>query len=218
MFISRYYKDKMWCVIERKAAILGAGNKDSEYILPARFDDTEIEGIPNDIAHIDLRSHSSKELSIFIAEKLGINFSNRKANEVAPMRSAARKGQAIFDYSNYDGKYEIGDGSFSFITKWSKASGDSIHCYNDGTNIRALSEFTKFSDILSVTDMSLPQFTSRCRTVSEGGYMLLQNQEGFYAILKILDIKDKSRSDDRDELLFEYYILDSLNDCANIDA
>lgn len=42
-----------------------------EYILPARFDDTEIEGIRPTIGFIDLRNYSPTELATLIMIKLG---------------------------------------------------------------------------------------------------------------------------------------------------
>jgi len=48
--------------------------------------------------------------------------------------------------------------------------------------------------------------TSRTRTPQEGEIVILKNRFGNYAALKIIDIKDRTRSDDRDELTFEYVI------------
>jgi hypothetical protein len=46
---------------------------------------------------------------------------------------------------------------------------------------------------------------------------MLQNTNGFYAALQILDIKDDSRTDDRDELSFRYWILtDGTKDFSEV--
>lgn len=42
-----------------------------EYILPARFDDTEIPGLRKTISYVDLRRKSSAELAALILQKLG---------------------------------------------------------------------------------------------------------------------------------------------------
>jgi len=43
----------------------------TEYILPARFDDTEIDGLRPTIGYLDLRALSPEELGRAILEKLG---------------------------------------------------------------------------------------------------------------------------------------------------
>src|SRR5688572_3604856 len=44
MFISEHYNKKLWTNHERKAAQSRAFQENQEYILPARFDNTEIPG------------------------------------------------------------------------------------------------------------------------------------------------------------------------------
>jgi hypothetical protein len=54
MFLSCYYAEKLWTNHERKSAQARAFTEKGEYILPARFDNTEIPGIPPTIGYIDL--------------------------------------------------------------------------------------------------------------------------------------------------------------------
>lgn len=54
-FISATYKEKIWTNHEIKTAISRAINSNEEYILPARFDDTEIDGIRPTIGYLDLK-------------------------------------------------------------------------------------------------------------------------------------------------------------------
>lgn len=70
VFISVHYAKKLWTNHERKMAQARAFTEPSEYILPARFDDTEIKGITKTIGYIDLRQCSPKEFSTFIFEKI----------------------------------------------------------------------------------------------------------------------------------------------------
>jgi hypothetical protein len=51
IFISKYYAEKPWTNHERKMAIDRALNERREYILPARFDDTQLPGISTSIAY-----------------------------------------------------------------------------------------------------------------------------------------------------------------------
>ena len=69
MFISKYYK-KPWTEHERKNAQARVLFKDEDYILPARFDDTEIPGILPTTGYIDLRSHTASEFAEIIIEKI----------------------------------------------------------------------------------------------------------------------------------------------------
>jgi hypothetical protein len=69
-FISENYKKKIWTNHEIKTAISRAIEANVEYILPARFDDTEIEGIRPTLGFVDLRNYSPKEFAHLIIKKL----------------------------------------------------------------------------------------------------------------------------------------------------
>lgn len=71
MFVSNAYATKVWTTHERKSAQARALTENQEYVLPARFDDTEIPGLAPTIGHIDLQSLEPAELSQLIKEKLG---------------------------------------------------------------------------------------------------------------------------------------------------
>ncbi len=70
-FISKTYKEKVWTNHEIKTAISRAINSNEEYILPARFDNTEIEGIRPTIGYINLGDISPEHLADKIIRKLG---------------------------------------------------------------------------------------------------------------------------------------------------
>ena len=71
LFASEHYAAKVWTSHERKSAQARAIEDNEEYILPARFDDTEIPGLRPTIGYIDLRETSSAELAKLTLEKLG---------------------------------------------------------------------------------------------------------------------------------------------------
>ncbi len=62
MFISKYYVEKAWPSHERRHAQARALYAKEEYILPARFDDTEVPGLASTVGYIDLRSMNAAEL------------------------------------------------------------------------------------------------------------------------------------------------------------
>lgn len=70
MFISNHYATKLWTNHERQSAQARAFEENREYILPARFDDSEVSGILRTVGYIDLRSKSPNELCDLAIQKL----------------------------------------------------------------------------------------------------------------------------------------------------
>ena len=73
-FISKEYVNKMWTKLELNSALernIEGGHPDSQqYILPVKFDDIRVPGIPNTIGFIDARKTSPKKLAAIIFEKV----------------------------------------------------------------------------------------------------------------------------------------------------
>jgi hypothetical protein len=70
MFISKYYPKKGWPMHERQSAQARAIRESKVILLPARFDDTDIPGLPSSTGYIDLRNTSAAELADLIKQKL----------------------------------------------------------------------------------------------------------------------------------------------------
>lgn len=70
MFISKEYSEKPWTRHERRSALARALEED-EYVLPARFDETELPGLASTIGYIDLAEVAPESLVDLLAEKLG---------------------------------------------------------------------------------------------------------------------------------------------------
>ena len=120
--------------------------------------------------------------------------------------SPATKGKVTFDYSNNDGKYSIGSGACMFETRWSKASDRRIRILNDPPSIRTVALVTDKQEISSIDDARVYDGSSRIRTSNVDQIVLIRNMNGFFAALKVLNIKDDSRGSPFDELTFEYVI------------
>jgi len=84
MFISKQYSEKLWTNHERRAMQARAFEESREYILPVRFDDTEIPGVLATIGYIDLTNRPPKELADLIIKKL---ISNGQSVPTGKMRS-----------------------------------------------------------------------------------------------------------------------------------
>lgn len=72
IFTSQHYCLKSWPTHERQSAQARAIREGSIVLLPARFDDTKIPGLPSTIGYIDLRVIKPKQLANVIIEKLRI--------------------------------------------------------------------------------------------------------------------------------------------------
>ncbi|MDH7447435.1 TIR domain-containing protein [Aquimarina sp. 2201CG14-23] len=70
LFVSNFYNKKLWTNHERVSMQARAFQESREYILPARFDDTEIPGILQTIGYISLKNKTPEELAILIENKL----------------------------------------------------------------------------------------------------------------------------------------------------
>lgn len=70
MFISQHYAGKLWPTHERQAMQSRAFKESQEYILPARFDSTEIPGVLPTTGYISLQDRSPEDFAKIIQKKL----------------------------------------------------------------------------------------------------------------------------------------------------
>ncbi len=70
IFISEHYAKKLWTKHELKSAQTRAFNENKEYILPARFDSTEVPGINSTVGYLDCLKVSPQDIAVLAAEKL----------------------------------------------------------------------------------------------------------------------------------------------------
>jgi hypothetical protein len=71
IFISKHYAIKLWTNHERQSAQARAFKEHQEYLLPARFDRTEVPGLRQTVGYIDLSKRSPEALAGLIAKKIG---------------------------------------------------------------------------------------------------------------------------------------------------
>ena len=71
MFISKEYKERMWPTHERKSALDRAIKSKEEYILPVKFDDTEIDGLYTSTGYLSAKKTTPKEVVEMFLEKIG---------------------------------------------------------------------------------------------------------------------------------------------------
>lgn len=71
IFCSKHYAEKLWAKHELKSAQARAFELSKEYILPARFDNTEIPGILDTTSYVDLNEYTPEEFAELVKEKVG---------------------------------------------------------------------------------------------------------------------------------------------------
>jgi hypothetical protein len=206
MFISKEYVEKKWTRHERRSALSRAIAEEGEYVLPVRFDDTEVPGVPDTLQYLKASDYSPEALAVSLCTKIGVNWLAGKASDVPPPMSTALSGEVVFDYSSSGGRYIIGQGPLEFETRWSKSSDTNIILYNYPHNIHGIAVARRATQFSDIADASAYDFTSPTRRPKIGELALLRNSNGFYAALKIIDIKDDSREAPSDELRFQYAI------------
>ena len=70
IFISKAYSEKLWTRHELKSAQTRAFKENEEYILPVRFDDTDIPGMNSTVGYIDGTVISPEDLAELAAKKI----------------------------------------------------------------------------------------------------------------------------------------------------
>ena len=120
--------------------------------------------------------------------------------------SPSVKGRVTFDYSNNNGRYFIGQNELMFELDFSKSSDRCIQLYNDPASIKSVAVVKDKSEIIDIEDARLYDASSRVRRPKVNQIAIVQNSNGFYAAIKILDVKDDTRGAEFDEVTFEYLI------------
>ena len=70
VFISADYAGRDWTRLERRAAFSRAVAEAGVYVLPARFDDSELPGLLPDIVTVDLRRYTPAQFAELVAAKV----------------------------------------------------------------------------------------------------------------------------------------------------
>ncbi|MEH2310077.1 MAG: TIR domain-containing protein [Nostoc sp.] len=91
MFISQYYRKKNWTNHERESAQARAFQKNEEYILPARFDNTKIPGVRSTVAYINLQELPPQQFAQLLIEKLQIADSDALVLKSTPKGNRSKR-------------------------------------------------------------------------------------------------------------------------------
>lgn len=100
IFISEHYATKVWTKHELKNAQARSLFEDSPYILPARFDDSEIPGLSPTVGYIDLRTMTIKDFVDLVLNKLHSQPNLQQTN-------LAKKSKVVIFFINLIGTTEV---------------------------------------------------------------------------------------------------------------
>ena len=70
MLVSKEYAAKVWTTVERRSAQARAIAQKEEYILPIRFDETQVPGLPGTVGYIEADKTSPSEVCRLLLAKL----------------------------------------------------------------------------------------------------------------------------------------------------
>jgi hypothetical protein len=120
-----------------------------------------------------------------------------------------QEGSFSVDYRNYDGRIIIGNGDWSFETRWSAAGQGIIHVLNDAPNVRAVAVAPAARLISDVTAdiFARSNFTSRARSPRVGQVVLVENTNGYVAAVQINDVRLSEEGEPGTVLAADFKIL-----------
>lgn len=194
MFISRHYKDKLWTNHERRSMQERAFIESSEYILPVRFDDTEVPGLHSTVAYIDLKEKTPLELANMICSKINWIKKNRWWGEW-------NVETVIMSYSGTLNIKKVFENGFDFILETSNGahtgeiSGKAIFTSNNEAIFRkkdsrdeeeCLLKFFKVNDVIQIDESPECHYYHGMRAYFNGDYKL--KKDVFYKYDFINDV------------------------------
>ena len=213
MFISEYYAKKVWTTHERKSMQERAYRESEEYILPARFDNTEIPGLYSTVSYIDLSFKTPYEFTKVILQKINWQTKNRWFGNWEIESSALCYGGILKITNVYDNSFDfnltvihgshVGDlDGKATILSGNEAQYISNDAYNkDG---KCVITFTKFNDAIQVHENLGCRSFHGMRVMYDGDYKL--KKDVFYDRVELNDVLLSKIHDELEEKYFEEFL------------
>lgn len=129
------------------------------------------------------------------------------ADQPAKYTSTGMTGTVKFDHSNNDGKYQIGQGEYSFTLATSSAGDDSVYFSNDPEDIKSVGHVYNATEFSHIGDATKYDTSSRTRLVEVGEAMVTQNAHGNWAAIIPDRVQSRGYNADQYSLTFRYKIL-----------
>jgi hypothetical protein len=209
MFISEHYAKKAWTTHERQSMQERAFRESEEYILPARFDDTEIPGLYSTISYIDLNSKIPYEFTKVILQKINWQTKNRWFGKWEIESSALCYGGTLSIKNVYDDSFDFNltvihgshmgdlDGKATILSS-SEAQ------YISAEDDQCVITFTKFNDVIQVHENLGCRSFHGMRVMFDGDYKL--KKDVFFDRVELNDVLLSKIYDELTEKYFEEFL------------
>lgn len=213
MFISEYYAKKAWTSHERKSMQERAFKESEEYILPARFDDTEIPGLYSTVSYIDLNSKTPYEFAKVILQKISWQIKNRWFGKWEIESSALCYGGILKITSVYNNSFDFNltvihgahigdlDGKATILSS-NEAQYISNEAYNEDG--KCVITFTKFNDVIQLHENLGCRSFHGMRVMYDGDYKL--KKDVFYDRVELNDVLLSKIYDELTKKYFEEFL------------
>lgn len=120
-----------------------------------------------------------------------------------------RSNTVAFDYTRNSGIYQIGSGKYLFRIRFSECGDECIWCYKDCVNRIGYNPNVNYHpEYVDITASNF-DFTSRCWKVYRGQYFILENSEGKFASIHVIDIHCNNGGKGA-LVVFDYLIYDGV--------
>ena len=120
--------------------------------------------------------------------------------ESVKYHSASSSGTVVFRFDNNNGRYILGNGEYSFETRWSRAGNNSIHAYG------AIGFDGSITEIPSLENILYLDFSSNVRTIRTGQIVVFENSNHHFVAIKLGEVKSSGHGFQYDEMTFDYHI------------
>ncbi|MCT7406600.1 toll/interleukin-1 receptor domain-containing protein [Aliarcobacter cryaerophilus] len=213
MFISEYYAKKAWTTHERKSMQERAYRESEEYILPARFDNTEIPGLYSTVSYIDLNFKTPYEFTKVILQKIDWQTKNRWFGKWEIESSALCYGGTLEITSVYDNSFDFnltvihGSHVGDLDGKATILSGNEAQYISDDTydeDGKCVITFTKFNDVIQVHENLGCRSFRGMRVMYDGDYKL--KKDVFYNRVELNDVLLSKIHDELAKKYFEEFL------------
>lgn len=213
MFISEYYAKKAWTTHERKSMQERAYRESEEYILPARFDNTEIPGLYSTVSYIDLNFKTPYEFTKVILQKIDWQTKNRWFGKWEIESSALCYGGTLEITSVYDNSFDFnltvihGSHVGDLDGKATILSGNEAQYISDDTydeDGKCVITFTKFNDVIQVHENLGCRSFHGMRVMYDGDYKL--KKDVFYDRVELNDVLLSKIHDELAKKYFEEFL------------
>ena len=213
MFISEHYAKKAWTTLERKSMQERAYRESEEYILPARFDNTEIPGLYSTVSYIDLNFKTPYEFTKVILEKINWQTKNRWFGKWEIESSALCYGGILKITNVYDNSFDFNltvihgshmgdlDGKATILSG-NEAKYISDDVYNEDG--KCVITFTKFNDVIQVHENLGCRSFHGMRVMYDGDYKL--KKDVFFDRVELNDVLLSKIHDELTKKYFEEFL------------